>query len=510
MDCTPARRPRRSLGEVDVPSSHKNVAVERRRASRGSAERLADDDDAKEAEARCSGKAEVVDHSGEAAVGTREASCPAEAAEQTQGNELAPVLVTHAEGGDVEFEVDGKLFRVQDKTAFDTAAVGGASAAPKQKPKRTLADLRRAQRLRAAGGDATPSGTAASSSARAMGMMPPPAPPGAWSSLLASSGLVAGASIAEELAEEAEEASRSCKGAGQAQKARLSAEAAERRFASGKGNELTPVLVTHAEKGDVEFEANGDIFRVQDNAAFEAAAVAGAAAAQAPKPKRSLADLRRAQRLRAAGGDATSSPAIASSLAPTIPSPVVAFSSAPAADMPPPPAPHGAWSSLLLSHGLVAGTSIAEELAEQEAAPGSEEARQRATEGPSAAEAAEKAGAGGGELERVLVTHAEGGDVEFEVDGKIFRVQDKAAFDAAVVAGAGAARHQGAKRSLSDLRRAQRLRAAGGGAAPSAPCAAAVPPPPAPRGVWSSLLERHGLVAGPSIMEELAEGVMVS
>eukprot|EP00927_Polykrikos_kofoidii_P019462 TRINITY_DN19102_c0_g1_i1.p1 TRINITY_DN19102_c0_g1~~TRINITY_DN19102_c0_g1_i1.p1 ORF type:complete len:273 (+),score=45.80 TRINITY_DN19102_c0_g1_i1:65-820(+) len=60
----------------------------------------------------------------------------------TLAEDEAPILVTRAEAGKLEFEFDGQIYRVHDTAAFGT--IIGTSALPKRQ---SLGNFRRAQRL---------------------------------------------------------------------------------------------------------------------------------------------------------------------------------------------------------------------------------------------------------------------------------------------------------------------------------------------------------------------------
>jgi len=87
------------------------------------------------------------------------------------------------------------------------------------------------------------------------------------------------------------------------------------------------------------------------------------------------------------------------------------------------------------------------------AADGTEEQEEHTEDGEAAAAmgAGSTADAGGAEVASLAVTRADQGGIEFELDGKVYRVLDTAAFAEAVAAGPKPPR-----RSLAALRRAQR------------------------------------------------------
>mmetsp|Transcript_11576 Transcript_11576/g.26397 ORF Transcript_11576/g.26397 Transcript_11576/m.26397 type:complete len:255 (+) Transcript_11576:75-839(+) len=83
------------------------------------------------------------------------ASAAAGGSDQASDAEVASLCVTRAEGGTIEFELDGKVYRVVDPAAF-----GEVVATAPRPPRRSLAALRRAQRVAALAADSSSSGGA--------------------------------------------------------------------------------------------------------------------------------------------------------------------------------------------------------------------------------------------------------------------------------------------------------------------------------------------------------------
>eukprot|EP00928_Gymnodinium_smaydae_P016280 TRINITY_DN16083_c0_g2_i1.p1 TRINITY_DN16083_c0_g2~~TRINITY_DN16083_c0_g2_i1.p1 ORF type:complete len:235 (-),score=53.48 TRINITY_DN16083_c0_g2_i1:65-769(-) len=126
-----------------------------------------------------------------------------------RSSEVASLLVVRdsdSDGTGLEFEIGGTIYRVTDPEALAVLTASAAAAAPaapaaakpSQKPKRSLDDLRRAQRLRAmqataaadpgAGSLFAPSGSRSALLRAETTQEAPPPPP-----------LLAGASLAEEM-----------------------------------------------------------------------------------------------------------------------------------------------------------------------------------------------------------------------------------------------------------------------------------------------------------------------